>query len=70
MIEENDSEESEEFDVPLPVRRRQTSTYIFEMKRRILVVDDEPYNVLGMTMMINRLDIKGIGKIVDRAYNG
>ena len=40
------------------------------LERRILIVDDEPYNVLGMQVTLGRLKIKGIQKLVDRAYNG
>ena len=40
------------------------------MDKRILIVDDEPYNILAMQLTMNRLNIKGLSKIVDRAYNG
>lgn len=39
-------------------------------KKRILMVDDEPCNILGMQMTMNQMGIKGISKCVDRAYNG
>ena len=39
-------------------------------KKRILIVDDEPFNVLGMQMNLNNLEIKGLSQIIDRAYNG
>ena len=38
--------------------------------KRILVVDDEPYNVLSMQLILNQMKIKGLSKVVDRAYNG
>ena len=38
--------------------------------KKILLVDDEPYNVLGMQMNMNQLGIKRLSNIVDRAYNG
>lgn len=38
--------------------------------RRILLIDDEPYNVLGMQLILNQMNIKGLSKVVDRAYNG
>ena len=38
--------------------------------KRILVVDDEPYNVLSMQLTMSRLGIKDICRLVDRAYNG
>ena len=38
--------------------------------KRILIVDDEPYNVMGMQVNLNRIGIKGLSRKVDRAYNG
>ena len=38
--------------------------------KRILIVDDEPFNVLGMQLNIDNLGLKGLSKLVDRAYNG
>ena len=38
--------------------------------KRILIVDDEPYNILGMQITLFNLGIKGLCTIVDRAYNG
>ena len=38
--------------------------------KRILVVDDEPFNILGMQIIMNQLNINGLSKQVDRAYNG
>ena len=38
--------------------------------KKVLVVDDEPYNVLALQLLLNRLEIKGLESIVDRAYNG
>ena len=38
--------------------------------KRILIVDDEPYNVLGMQLAINQMNINDLSNIVDRAYNG
>ena len=38
--------------------------------KRILVVDDEPFNVISMQLSLSRLGIKGLGSLVDRAYNG
>ena len=40
------------------------------MKKRILIVDDEPFNVVSMQLSLGRLGIKGLSSIVDRAYNG
>ena len=38
--------------------------------KRILVIDDEPFNVISMQLSLSRLGIKGLGNLVDRAYNG
>ena len=38
--------------------------------KRILIVDDEPYNVLALQFLITHLNISGLLNIVDRAYNG
>ena len=38
--------------------------------KRILIIDDEPFNVIGMQLLLNNLGIKGLGSSVDRAYNG
>lgn len=38
--------------------------------RRILIVDDEPYNLLGLKIVLQQSGIKNILKIVDTAYNG
>ena len=39
-------------------------------KKRILIVDDEPFNILGMQMNLKNIEIKGLSQIIDRAYNG
>jgi len=41
-----------------------------DQKKRILIVDDEPFNILGMQMNLINLEIKGLSQIIDRAYNG
>jgi YesN/AraC family two-component response regulator len=38
--------------------------------RRILIVDDEPYNILGLKIVISQSGIKNIMRIIDTAYNG
>ena len=38
--------------------------------KRILIIDDEPFNIIGMQLLLNNLGIKGLGSSVDRAYNG
>ena len=39
-------------------------------KKRILVIDDEPFNVISMQLSFSSLGIKGLSSLVDRAYNG
>ena len=39
-------------------------------KKRILIVDDEPFNIISMQLSLSRLGIKGLGLLIDRAYNG
>ena len=39
-------------------------------QKRILVIDDEPFNVIGMQMSLSHLGISGLLELVDRAYNG
>lgn len=38
--------------------------------RRILIIDDEPFNVIAIQLAISRVGMKGLSKYVDRAYNG
>ena len=38
--------------------------------RRILIIDDEPFNVVSMQLTLSQLGIKGICSLTDRAYNG
>ena len=33
-------------------------------------MDDEPFNVIGLQLSLSRLGIKGLNRLVDRAYNG
>lgn len=40
------------------------------MERRILIVDDEPYNILGLTVQLNQMGFKGIKSLIDKAFNG
>ena len=40
------------------------------MPKRILIIDDEPFNVISLQLSFSRLGIKGLGRLVDRAYNG
>ena len=37
---------------------------------KVLIIDDEPFNVISMQLCLGRLEIKGLGSLVDRAYNG
>ena len=38
--------------------------------KRILIIDDEPFNVVSMQLTLGKLGIKGLGSLIDRAYNG
>ena len=38
--------------------------------KRILIVDDEPYNILGLKIVLQQSGIKNILSIVDTAHNG
>ena len=40
------------------------------LKRRILVVDDEPFNVVSLLVLISSFKIRGLTSLIDRAYNG
>ena len=40
------------------------------MRKRILIVDDEPFNILSMQLNMNNLGINGLSQLIDRAYNG
>ena len=35
-----------------------------------MIVDDEPFNVLGMQITLKQLKIRGLSQLVDRAFNG
>ena len=41
-----------------------------EKEIKILIVDDEPYNVLGLQLMISQLGYKILNKHIERAFNG
>lgn len=38
--------------------------------RRILIVDDEPYNILGLKVVLQQSGIKNILSLIDSANNG
>jgi YesN/AraC family two-component response regulator len=38
------------------------------LKRKILIVDDEPYNLIALKIMLSKCDIPE--ELIDRAYNG
>jgi CheY-like chemotaxis protein len=38
--------------------------------RRIMIVDDEPYNVLGLTIILQQSGYTNIHSIIDTAYSG
>ena len=35
-----------------------------------MIVDDEPYNVLGLQLILGHMNIDKLSTIIDRAYNG
>lgn len=41
-----------------------------DQQRRILIVDDEPYNILGLTIQLSQMGFKGIKQLIDKAFNG
>ena len=38
--------------------------------RRILIVDDEPFNIIGLKIILSQTEYQGIINITDEAYNG
>lgn len=34
------------------------------------MIDDEPFNVVSMLVLISSFKIKGLTRLIDRAYNG
>ena len=38
--------------------------------RRILIVDDEPYNIMGLKIQLMQTEYKDIISKVDQAFNG
>ena len=38
--------------------------------RRILIVDDEPYNLFGMQIILEQCGYKNINYLIDTANNG
>lgn len=41
-----------------------------EAVKRILIVDDEPYNILGLQLLFRQVGYNLLNLMVDRAYNG
>ena len=39
-------------------------------RRRILIVDDEPFNVMSLKTLLGQFGIENIESIIDEAYNG
>ncbi len=37
---------------------------------KILIVDDEPYNIMGLKVILLQSGYQGIINIIDEAYNG
>ena len=40
------------------------------MNRLILIVDDEPYNIMGLKVMLAQCDVPGISSYIMQAFNG
>ncbi len=40
------------------------------MNRRIMIVDDEPYNLLGLQIVIQQTGFKNLDQLIDKASNG
>ena len=38
--------------------------------RRIMIFDDEPFNLLGLTIILQQLGYSNIQSIIDSAYSG
>jgi PleD family two-component response regulator len=43
---------------------------LINSNRRILIVDDEPYNIMGIKIILLQSGYQGIVNIIDEAYNG
>ena len=43
---------------------------MFDVQKRILIVDDEPYNILGLTTQLAQMGFNNIQQIIDQAFNG
>jgi len=41
-----------------------------DQHKRILIVDDEPFNIIGMTTIMEQCCCPNIKSYIDRAYNG
>ena len=40
------------------------------VNRRIMIVDDEPYNLLGLEIVIKQTGFSNIEYLIDKAING
>ena len=40
------------------------------INRRIMIVDDEPYNHLALTIIIQQAEFENILQLIDKANNG
>ena len=47
-----------------------TQIEAMNLNKRILVIDDEPFNIVSLLVLINSFKIKGLTRLIDRAYNG
>lgn len=51
-------------------RNDQSINYQMTQNRRILIVDDEPYNILGLSIVLQQSGYERIVQLIDKAYNG
>ena len=38
--------------------------------RTVLIVDDEPYNILGLTVQLSQMGFPQLNTLIDKAFNG
>jgi CheY-like chemotaxis protein len=43
---------------------------VLNSDRRILIVDDEPYNIMGLKIILMQSSVPNIVSIIEEAYNG
>ena len=62
---------ADKFQVDLGRQMTLKSLQNIDVERRILIVDDEPYNLMGNRIILNSADTSGcIDQFIDQAVNG